>query len=281
MGENVLMELDLYYDPDRIYSEFDSVASPCLHLFLWEICLYDLLMGFWERSANVAMTRFIALHDKQEEILELGTGTGHLLSLLVKKFPQSKITGVDYSKKMIEMATKYLSQSNPQTNIISAIQHYEENISIEPHVRFIHCNCFDLPKEKQKYDLIVSSFLFDIQTPHCLNKLLDECASLIRTDGSIFIAVLDNSVRHPCRQRLSRSYFSLTNRIYEFCYRSKILRRISQQVFFGYYTHCRPVDIEHYVKNIPGLKISRQTASSIRILGIPFLPVKIVEIVKT
>lgn len=274
------LELDIYYDPDHIGSEFDSVASKRFRLFSKEICLYDLLMGFWERSANEAMTQFIAGSGKQGDILELGTGTGHLLSLLAENFSQSKIASVDYSEKMIEVATQYLLQNNPQTHIISGCQHHESSTCIDPHVKFIHCNCFDLPNGKQKYDLIVSSFLFDIQTPPKLNKLLAECACLIKNEGSIFIAVLDDAICHSYMKWFSRNYFLLTNRIYKFCYRSELLRRISQQFFSGYYTHCRPVNIEQYIENIPDIKISRRTVSSIKILGIPFLPVKIVEVVK-
>ncbi len=44
-------------------------------------------------------------------ILDLGCGTGHGMSLLLDKFPNAKITGVDFCNRMIETAQEKLASS--------------------------------------------------------------------------------------------------------------------------------------------------------------------------
>lgn len=68
---------------------------------------------------------------KNAKILDLCTGTGDIVGLILKKYPQSKITGVDFSKKMLEIAQK----KNPNAN-------------------FILSDCTALPFEDETFDIV-------------------------------------------------------------------------------------------------------------------------------
>ena len=268
----------LYYDAGQIGDEFDSVASRYVGFGPWKACLYDLLMGFWERPANVETMRLIKASGKTGKILELGVGSGHLLSLIAKSFPESEITGVDYSVGMIEASKRLLSKRLPLKKIVYGTAPSEGNSSEE--LRFVQCDCFHLPACLEGQDIIASSFLFDIQPSERIAQLLDESTRLLKHGGRLFIAVLDGAVENSSRNWFSKRYFSMANELYQLCYGSDSMRRLSHRLFNGYYTHCRPIDIESRIERSQGLSVARSAVCSIRICGIPFLPVRIVEAIR-
>jgi len=247
----------LYYDVDELAGEFDRVATARLGIGRCNVSLYDLLMGWWERSANRKTIEAMIAAGHQGKILELGVGTGHLLSLMAMKFPQSKIIGVDYSRGMIEAARQRLKECGVK------------NCDI------IHKNCYNLPDDLREQDIIVSSFLFDLQPADRLRSLLEECAARLKPEGALFITVLTQD--YSGLSRLQKWYFGMGAAIYKYCYGSRWLQAISRFCFAGYYTHCRPLDIKSYIGGTTGVKVVRSETSSIRILGIPFLPVEIIH----
>jgi len=52
-------------------------------------------------------------YDTNQElnILDLGSGTGHGMSLMLQKFPNARITGIDFSHNMIRGAQEKLKYS--------------------------------------------------------------------------------------------------------------------------------------------------------------------------
>jgi tRNA (cmo5U34)-methyltransferase len=56
--------------------------------------------------------------DKELNILDLGCGTGHGMELIADLFPNAKITGIDFSPRMIERAKKKLSSFSDRIKLI-------------------------------------------------------------------------------------------------------------------------------------------------------------------
>ncbi len=73
-----------------------------------------------------------------QSVLDAGCGTGAVLELLSKKYPDREYTGIDISEKMIEVATK-------------------KNL---PNVRFVQGDCEYLPFEKESFDAVICSQSF-------------------------------------------------------------------------------------------------------------------------
>jgi len=92
-----------------------------------------------------------------QEILILGFGGGTVADLLIKKFPNSQITGIEIDPVMIEIYRKYfvgVNFNSPYSNI-----------------NLIQADCFHwINKCKQKYDLI----LVDLYQGHDIPKELYE-----------------------------------------------------------------------------------------------------------
>ncbi|MFZ5955589.1 MAG: class I SAM-dependent methyltransferase [Nanoarchaeota archaeon] len=75
--------------------------------------------------------------NKRLKVLDLGCGTGHGMSLMAQKFPNSRITGIDFSPKMIEKSKINLAKYSDRIELI------------EMDFRNYHFN--------QKFDAVVSA----------------------------------------------------------------------------------------------------------------------------
>ena len=97
-------------------------------------------------------------------VLELGTGTGALAQGLLKHFPRANYTGVDFSSKMLELASYRLKKCDQRVTLHNA----------------------DLNRAKisGRYDLIIS--LFTIH--HIINKkgLFKHLYTLLKPGGCFF-----------------------------------------------------------------------------------------------
>lgn len=58
---------------------------------------------------SAGLSAFNQLKIKPQSILDVGCGGGYFTNILAKKFPQAKVTGIDYSSKAIEHAKKHNS----------------------------------------------------------------------------------------------------------------------------------------------------------------------------
>jgi ubiquinone/menaquinone biosynthesis C-methylase UbiE len=99
-------------------------------------------------------------------VLELGTGTGALALDLLKHFPRATYSGIDFSSKMLEVASHRLRKCDKRVTL--------QNV--------------DLNKVKVagRYDLIIS--LFTIHHVFNKKKLVKNLYSLLKPGGCFFYA---------------------------------------------------------------------------------------------
>lgn len=97
--------------------------------------------------------------NKNAKILDLCTGTGDLAGLLQKKYPDCKITGIDFSENMLKIAKeKY------------------------PDIDFIEADCTQLPFQDEQFDLCVISF--GLRNTENIQKSLKEIYRILKKDGN-------------------------------------------------------------------------------------------------
>ncbi len=260
-------ELNVSFDSSSLKNEFDSVSRKIRILF-WEVPLYDILMGFWERRVNTDILDMADGISEKDEIIELGSGTGQLSCLIAKKYPNSNLLCVDFSARMSELTHERLNNQ---------FKSQSQRCSSKKKFKVLNMDCFELDESSCKYDLLVSTFLFDLQSSMQIRKLLLICERLLKDDGRILVATLDASPSDSTLPKFCKSYFNLTKQIYEKFHSSATVRKIFMSSL-GYYTHCRPISINKYLSDIPSLQLLGVKYSTIRVLGIPLLWVKITEI---
>jgi ubiquinone/menaquinone biosynthesis C-methylase UbiE len=122
---------------------------------------YDSRWSFYVRATTDAtMSRLPSIPGR---VLDVGCGTGALLTRLVNGFPDSKVSGVDASSEMLELARSRLPTE----------------------VNLHNCWAEDLPFDDGSFDTVVSCNMFHfIRRP---NAALDEMLRVLRPNGTLVI----------------------------------------------------------------------------------------------
>lgn len=108
--------------------------------------------------------QLFTIHTSLFTILDLCTGTGDLVGILKSTYPESKVTGVDFSEKMLEIAKgKYKKY---------------------PDIEFIQADATNLPFKNESFDLCTISF--GLRNVEDIEKALKEVYRVLKP-GGVFI----------------------------------------------------------------------------------------------
>ena len=122
------------------------------------------LIPFYNEIYNILIDSIPFKSEEAIEILDIGCGTGTLAKILKEKFPNSKVTCVDFSKNMIKIAQRKLIQ-------------YQKDIN------FLVTDFNNITAGK-KYDVIVSSFaLHHIPTDEQKIRLYKNIFNMLNGNG--------------------------------------------------------------------------------------------------
>ena len=126
-----------HWEKEKTAVEFDNIYDNKGSLFIKLVNKF-LRKDMCER-APLTIKQCGDLHNKT--VLDVGCGTGRISFLLAKE--ATKVTGLDYSKTMIDLAKKY------------QIQHKQDN------VEFICCDFLHEFTDTQKYDISIAIGVLD------------------------------------------------------------------------------------------------------------------------
>jgi SAM-dependent methyltransferase len=106
------------------------------------------------------------------QILDIGCGSGALAIKLSKKYPNAKITGIDYWGKEWDYAKKQCEQNAKLEGVSDKIN-------------FIKGSASTLPFEDQSFDVVVSNFTFH-EVKDSKNKIdvIKEALRVVKKDGA-------------------------------------------------------------------------------------------------
>jgi len=118
-----------------------------------------------------------------ENILDLATGTGDFALMAARKFPGARITGIDLSDRMLEIAnTKIRAKKFPQA------------------IEFIRADCLQTPFPENKFDL--ATLAFGIRNFADLDAGCREINRILKPGGRILILELSR----PSNRLISALY---------------------------------------------------------------------------
>ena len=143
----------------RVENMFDRIA-PKYDFFNR---LFSLRIDLWWRKSLVNWMQ----SDDPKQILDVATGTGELAIALWKKF-RVKITAVDLSQEMLNLANKKIKQLGA-----------EHEITIQK------ANAENLPFESNKFDAV--SVGFGVRNFENLEKGLSELKRVVKENGNVYI----------------------------------------------------------------------------------------------
>jgi malonyl-CoA O-methyltransferase len=119
-----------------------------------------------------------------KNILEIGCGTGNYTKMLRQRFPAAHITAIDFSAKMIAMATLKMNLPGPtggESDPKRFNRHGRVRLLVEDGEAFFS-------EAQKKYDLITSNSTFQWFTD--LEKGLAHCREVLAPDGTILFSVM-------------------------------------------------------------------------------------------
>jgi S-adenosylmethionine-diacylgycerolhomoserine-N-methlytransferase len=86
------------------------------HYYQFQSTIYDATRWSFLFGRKKIMD-LVALASRPQHIIEVGCGTGYNVARLARKFPDSKITGLDISTSMLEIARNKL-EKNPKIRLV-------------------------------------------------------------------------------------------------------------------------------------------------------------------
>ena len=248
-------QVPVWFDTsESVISEFQTIGKKLkiLKIIPNPFPFYDWIMGFYERESNRE-----ALHgpilEQARKIVDVGAGTGYLLSRLVKATQEGQeIIAVDLSTQMLGNSEAYLSRHNQLT----------------PRTSFRQADCRKLPWEDNTFDLYVSSYLFDLLPEFELKEALDEMERVLVPDGYAILVTMTTELDDL--PRFKKIFYRLMNECYCLGYHKGRWNPIWRFLFAGYAPHCRPIALSKYLRDLDYMvmsytKLSRVSLFPVRI----------------
>ena len=219
---------------------------------------YDLIMGFYERPSNREALRG-PIMEKARKIIDVGTGTGYLLSRLVKvTCDYQDILAVDLSDQMIRNSKNYLLKHDQLTSRLG----------------FVKGDCRSLPWEDETFDLYVSSYLFDLLPEQELTETIREMERVLKPDGYAILITMTTELHDV--SFWARTLYRVMNELYCLGYTNGRWNVIWKFLFAGYAPHCRPINLGSHLRKSDCLVLAYT-----KVCRVSFFPVRIYYVRKS
>jgi ubiquinone/menaquinone biosynthesis C-methylase UbiE len=224
-------------------------------------------MGLWEREADEALVAMVSEQPTDGWVIDMGPGTGLLLTLLAERFSHSRVRASDTSSAMLRACRQRLDARVP---------------GWRGRVHLVREKALQLGVPDESSNLVFASFLLDILPASDIARALGEIRRVLRPGGAGYLAVLDarNDLRDASRGRVERRWLAVWRAVYAWLYQSPAVRALSRRLF-RYTSHCHPIDLPPLVSQAEGLAVAQTRVSRIAILGLPALPVRLVKVVRS
>ena len=248
-------QVPVWYNSSKdTIDDFNTIGKPLkiLKFIPNPFPFYDWIMGFYERSSNRDALRGPVI-DRAQDIIDIGVGTGYLLSQLVAATSEKqKITAVDLSEQMLKNARLYLTKQKQLTSRLS----------------FHMADCRNLPWEDNAFDLYVSSYLFDLLPEEELRETIQEMERVLRPDGYSILITMTTELDGV--SSFMKYIYRLMNELYCLGYHKGRWNPVWKFLFAGYAPHCRPIELGRYLREsskmiIAYTKVSRVSLFPVRI----------------
>ena len=248
-------QVPVWFDTsESVISEFQTIGKKLkiLKMIPNPFPFYDWIMGFYERASNREALRGPML-EQARKIIDVGAGTGYLLSRLVKATREGQeIVAVDLSRQMLQNSEAYLSRHKQLT----------------PRISFEQADCRTLPWADNTFDLYVSSYLFDLLPEPELRQALEEMKRVLVADGYAILITMTTELDDV--PWFKKTFYRLMNELYCLGYHKGRWNPIWRFLFAGYAPHCRPIALASYLGELDNMvmsytKLSRVSLFPVRI----------------
>jgi len=149
-----------------------------------EMDKYQETFQTWNKVAKIYQDKFMNLDlyndsydtfldlisNTSSSVLEIGCGPGNITKYLLTKKADLKITGIDISENMIELAKK----NNPTSE-------------------FVIMDCREIDRLDKKFNAIVCGFCIPYISNNDCVKLISDCKNLLTNSGILYLSFVDGN----------------------------------------------------------------------------------------
>lgn len=137
---------------------------------------YDLLdIIYFHDEQNSPRKAVLDAVNHNDTILDLCTGTASMAIQIAKRYPNTKIMGIDISKDMLRVAQNKI---------------HKEQIS---NVELLSMDATDMSFEKERFDKILVSLILHEMDEGLAEKIMKEARRVMREDGRIIVTEWEQS----------------------------------------------------------------------------------------
>jgi len=148
---------------------------------------YDLFNDIITLGMHRQWKRFVAqqtdLHDKQS-CLDLCCGTGDIAREVLRKYPSSKVIGLDFSKEMLNIA------KSKNTSEIA--------------VKYVPGDAMNIPFQDDAFDAVTIGY--GMRNVHDISQFLREILRVLKPEG-VLVSLDVGKIRIPILAELNHFYF--------------------------------------------------------------------------
>lgn len=138
--------------------------------------IYDLWAALTESRARRRALQRAAPNDG-EDILEIAVGTGQQFAQLARANPHGTTQGIDLSPKMLSRARTRIAQLSGSARLDVADAH-------------------TLPFPDRAFDLVITSYFFDLLPESDFPAIIAEIRRVVRDDGRVIVVSMTIAERH-------------------------------------------------------------------------------------
>ena len=137
---------------------------------------YDLLdIIYFHDKKNSPRKAVLDAVNRNDTILDLCTGTASMAIQIAKRYPNTKIMGIDISKDMLRVAQNKI--------------HKEQITNVE----LLSMDATDMSFEKERFDKILVSLILHEMDEGFAEKMIKEARRVMREDGRIIVTEWEQS----------------------------------------------------------------------------------------
>lgn len=168
----------------------DIVLSVASLIFLGFVLYLGYVYWLLERDSKALQKQFWNLlvehlkWDGAGEALDIGTGSGPVAIFLAKKFPNSKVKGIDY-------------WGNPWTYSKEKCVRNAEIEGVSSRTSFERASAVSLPFDDEEFDAVVSNFVFHAIKGEDRMQLIAEALRVLKRGGAYAFQDLFNDEFYP------------------------------------------------------------------------------------
>jgi demethylmenaquinone methyltransferase/2-methoxy-6-polyprenyl-1,4-benzoquinol methylase len=151
----------------------------------------------WKRTLISAVRAL-----KPQTVLDVASGTGDIALALAQAVPQAQVTGLDFSKNMLDVARKRARAASASARTArtrsdaasadgagpdagsAADKHIDGSPKDGASLSFVQGNAMDMPFENDSFDVVVVSF--GLRNMPDYQRSIEEMTRVLRPGGSLF-----------------------------------------------------------------------------------------------